>query len=360
MVHRTFSLAAICLAAVLYTLTITISCGADDQPHGGVIRTGIDFSVHHVPKGQAVVFMAMNYKSINIFLCRPDRTITRLQTERRIAKYPSPSNDGRRVYFESAEDIPYTGTRMTKEERELVDNNPLFQFQIYTVDMLTGGYARISDGNTLDSFPVSSPDGSQVAFCSRLPRGDSRWKITLMDHDGSDRYQLNPADDDSQLWPAWSPDAKRIVYMSSRLAFGDDGKPRGQKTALMIHDLEARSTRKLPTGDAILNEPSWSPSGDWISFTKFDIKAASYSLWKINADGSGMQRLTDGPEDRHASWLSDGQALLFTRAVKKGGGKKEICMVDAKTGQITRLISASDASLEYPHAYPAGGPKKSV
>lgn len=353
MAYRTPVLVVICLTAVLLSLAATVSADTSGDPAFRFKEVLPDFTVHQLPAGRMVVFMAMNTNSMNIFLCGPDGKITRLLAERRTAKYPSPSADGRRVYFESSEDIPYTGVPMTDEERALVDNDPLFLFQIYTLNTLTGQQTRISDGNTLDSFPVASPDGSRVAFCSRLPSNASRWNITLMDHDGTNRQPLNPDTDDSQLWPAWSPDAQKVAYVSSKMVYTENGRPPQRKMALMIHDMQTGSTRTLPTGEGPLNEPSWSPLGDWIAFTRFDMKTASYTLWKIHEDGSGLQRITDGPEDHHASWLPDGQAMLFARGIEKGGGRKEICIVNIKTGQISRVISASDASLEFPHVYPA-------
>jgi Tol biopolymer transport system component len=354
--HRPAILTIICLAAIFFTIVSVPSVPAGDPPPFKVIPPG--FTVHHIPEGQEIVFMAMSARQINIYLCKADRSAVPLLKDRRMAKYPSPSQDGRLIYFESAETLPYTGKPMSDEERKLVANNPLFMSQIYTHNPLTGEHRRISDGNTLDSFPVSSPDGSRVAFCSRPPDRKTPWRIVLMDRDGSNRQALTPDTDSGQTWPTWSPDALKIAYLSMKTQPGKAGEVPARKMTLRVHDLESDTNRSIPGLDDSIGEPSWSPLGEWLAFGRFDMKTHSYSLWKIRPDGTGLERITEGPGDHHPSWMPDGQALLFARGAAKLGGKKEICMVDIRTGRISRLISDKDASLEYPHCYPAVAPER--
>ena len=63
-----------------------------------------------------------------------------------------------------------------------------------------------------DSGPAFSPDGKRVAFVSN---SDGNQEIYLVNTDGTGLVRLtrNPADD---TLPAFSPDGKRIIFSSNR------------------------------------------------------------------------------------------------------------------------------------------------
>jgi TolB protein len=48
-------------------------------------------------------------------------------------------------------------------------------------------------------------------------------------------------------------------------------------------------------------EPRWSPDGTKIVFTTFTA-AAGRDIYTVNADGSGLARLTDGGDDHFPDW----------------------------------------------------------
>jgi Tol biopolymer transport system component len=327
---------------------------SDDSGHTDAAKVKPVFTVHHVPKVPGIIFQAETVDAINLYVCGPDG-VPRPLTDRSFAKRPSASHDGRILFFQDSEDNPLDAKEMTEDDKQIMAMNPLFLFQVYALDMATGKRTHISDGSALDTIPVASPASvKKVAFCSRLPERGSSWEILLMNHDGSDREPLDDVRDGAQLYPSWSPDAKKIVYVLAKLVHNETNQGPEPKTDLMIRDLEKRSTKVLPTKDMILDDPSWSPKGNRIAFTVYDIKSESYSLWQINVDGSEMQPITDGPDDQEPSWFPDGRSLFFTRGAEND--PKEICMLDLKTRKITRLISATNASCERPHFFPARAP----
>jgi TolB protein len=71
---------------------------------------------------------------------------------------------------------------------------------------------KLTDGSAIDSWPVWSPDGKQIAFVSNR---DRNFEIYLMNADGTNLKNLtNHSGQDTS--PAWSPDGKKIAFISTR------------------------------------------------------------------------------------------------------------------------------------------------
>ena len=61
--------------------------------------------------------------------------------------------------------------------------------------------------------------------------------------------------------------------------------------------------------------PAWSPNAKKISFTSDRAEEGNPDVYTMNADGSGVTRLTTAPgEDRGASWTSEGARIIFHSA----------------------------------------------
>ena len=58
--------------------------------------------------------------------------------------------------------------------------------------------------------------------------------------------------------------------------------------------------------------PAWSPNAKKISFTSDRAEEGNPDVYTMNADGSGVTRLTTAPgEDRGTSWTSEGARVIF-------------------------------------------------
>ena len=71
---------------------------------------------------------------------------------------------------------------------------------------------KLTDGDGLDSWPTWSPDGKRIAFVTHQP---GNYDIHVVNADWTGRTPLvtHPAQDTS---PAWSPDGKRLAFISTR------------------------------------------------------------------------------------------------------------------------------------------------
>jgi Tol biopolymer transport system component len=67
-------------------------------------------------------------------------------------------------------------------------------------------------------------------------------------------------------------------------------------------------------------DPVWSPDGQQIAFVRW---TDPRGVWVVNADGTNAHRIFDWSEARHPAWSSDGQQIVFSRQygnVSSGGG----------------------------------------
>src|SRR5919201_42308 len=80
----------------------------------------------------------------------------------------------------------------------------------------------------LDRMPRWSPDGKRIAFVSNRS-GD--WQIWTINPDGSGLQQLTYTSSGRTLYPVWSPDGTRLAYGRENNSFIIEvGKPWSEQT----------------------------------------------------------------------------------------------------------------------------------
>lgn len=143
---------------------------------------------------------------------------------------------------------------------------------------------RLTEASDGAASPAVSPDGKWIVFVTN-PLNDEPL-LYLMSADGSTYRQLNVPTSSAYL-PDWSPDSQNLIISVNQRSI------LGTLYQVTISDDEI-SGKPLPTpldGQANLIFPTWSPDGQWIAF--IGMKSGTAYLYKIRADGTDLQRVTD-------------------------------------------------------------------
>lgn len=182
--------------------------------------------------------------------------------------------------------------------------------------------------------PAWSPDGRKIAYVSFERGKPSIWVQQVFT---GKREKLTSFKGINGA-PAWSPDGTKIALTLSK-----DGNP-----DIFVMDLRRRSLRPLTRHWAIDTEPAWSPDGKQIVFTSD--RGGSPQIYRVPVSGGKPERLTfEGKYNARASFAPDGRYLTLVTRVD---GKYRIGSLDTSNGDL-RILSAGSLD-ESPSFAPNG------
>ena len=146
----------------------------------------------------------------------------------------------------------------------------------------TGAHQIVAD---LDAeHPSWSPDGETIAF------DNGGGGIFLVRPDGSGLQKILS----TGIAPEWAPDGSQLTYMGGDVDLEESQVWVAQRDGSGAHPVTRGSTDLWPT---------WSPDGKWIAFSRTGLfSCCDFKVYAIRPDGTGLRRLTNGPDDVDVDW----------------------------------------------------------
>ncbi len=175
--------------------------------------------------------------------------------------------------------------------------------QIYTVRPDGSGLRQLTHlGSGHNAFdPHWSPDGRRIAYISDVAGSADVW---VMFSNGTSSHQLlsDPGYDHSS--PSWSPDGQRLVLSRCSQFL--------RTCALAVVRRDGTGLRVIVGGNWNFSEPAWSPDGRWLAYTS-DKGGYDSRLWVARADGRAPRTIAPAPlAAGRPAWSPDSRQITFT------------------------------------------------
>lgn len=177
----------------------------------------------------------------------------------------------------------------------------------------------VSSGDPIMS-PAWSPDGRRLAYVSFENRQTAIY-IQEMATGKRERVAGYKGINGS---PAWSPDGRSLAMCLSK----------GGNPDIYVLDLLSRDLRQVTDHFAIDTEPAWSPDGSHLLFTSG--RGGNPQIYKVPVTGGTATRVTfENDYNGRASYAPDGRSIVMVTRI---GGSFRIGLLDLSTG-VTRSLS---------------------
>ncbi len=159
---------------------------------------------------------------------------------------------------------------------------------------------------------------TRIAYVSKV---GGRYQLIVADSDGMNATSVLTSPEPI-ISPTWSPNGKQLAYVSFE----------NRKPSIYLQDLTTGQRRLLITASGNQSAPSFSPDGNRLVFASS--QAGGTQLFVINADGSGLRRLTQSAAiDTAAFWASDNRIYFMSDRA----GSPQIYRIAPEGGQAERL-----------------------
>ena len=158
------------------------------------------------------------------------------------------------------------------------------------------------------------------------------------------------ADAADRILAALGEDALNAAPASGRIAFHSD---RDGNYEIYVMNADGSGVTRLTNNSIDDLNPAWSPDGRRIAF--HSDRDGNFEIYVMNADGSGVTRLTNNSAyDGDPAWSPDGARIAFESFRSPRDGNWEVYVMNADGSGVTRLTNNYSASDNNPTWSPDG------
>lgn len=168
---------------------------------------------------------------------------------------------------------------------------------------------------------------THVAYVTadKRPDGGRRFQLAVADADGYNE-QIILASNEPLLSPAWSPEGKRLAYVSF-----EEGR-----SMVYVQNVLTGTREKVAAYPGLNSAPAWAPDGQRLALTLS--KDGNPEIYIFELGSKRLTRVTDSLSiDTEPTWMPAGDAIVFT---SDRGGQPQLYRVDVgqgRAGQPKRL-----------------------
>jgi TolB protein len=227
-------------------------------------------------------------------------------------------------------------------------------YQLFVMNPDGSGQVQITQDAANHDTPAWSPDGRKIAYVSDRGGHSAIYVMDVGDLISGTTGQKPVAalasekitdDKHEYIHPSWSPDGSRIIYCSD-----DDLKPPAKNDSdIFSIDLKTRQVTTLISGGTN-TYPSWSPDGKKIVFRRM-LGEMNSEVFVANGDGSEARNLSQHPAfDGWPAWSPDGTRIAFA---SNRNANYQIWIMKAD-GSEPRLLANTEGRATEPRWSPDG------
>jgi tricorn protease len=205
-----------------------------------------------------------------------------------------------------------------------------FADDLWSVSREGGDAIRLTTGAGIESEPVFSPDGSQIAFTGEY---DGNVDVFVMPASGGTpkRLTYHPAPD---RLVGWTPDGKQVIFSSGRSSYSNFSR-------LFTIPAEGGVETQLPLDRAV--ECSYSPDGTRLAYVPTDQWQRAWKryrggqtkpIWIATLSDSSVAKIPrNNSNDFNPMWVGDTIFFLSDR-----NGPVSLFAYDTKSKQIVEVV----------------------
>lgn len=223
---------------------------------------------------------------------------------------------------------------------------------LWSVPREGGDAVRLTSGVGIESDPVFSPDGSQLAFAGQY---DGNTDVYVMPAAGGEprRLTYHP---DADRPVGWTNDGKAVLFASARASHARFPRlftiaPGGGLPEALPLPMAERGSYS-PDGQSLAYEPlaQWQPA--WKRYRGGQTDA----IWIARLSDSSVEEVPrPNSNDRFPMWIGDRVCFVSDR-----DGAATLFAFDTKTRKITRLLDNGGLDVLSASAWRGDGPERAV